>query len=150
MSEVPHYEVPDERRTWIYWTAAALFVLLIVVSLFTFDSARSTVQAQDKAEELIAALATKGARTPDQDVVVRVLGDDGGAICEDPGEALRRATLQGMLSNGAAGPGHRPIQADKRTVQFQLLVVSIYCPDELDDFQEVVDDLDLHDGVIGS
>ncbi|MBA2956253.1 hypothetical protein GON03_18085 [Nocardioides sp. MAH-18] len=148
MSDVRDYEVPDERRTWIYWTAAALLVLLIVISLFTFDAARSTVQAQDKAGQLIAALEKTGARTPSEDQVVRVLGSDGGAICEDPGEALRRATLYGMLTNGAAGPGQRPVIADKRVVEFQLLVVQIYCPDELDDFRDAVDDLDLDEGVI--
>jgi hypothetical protein len=53
-----------------------------------------------------------------------------------------------MLTNGASGPGQRPIIADQRTVEFQLLVVKIYCPDELDDFQDAVDDLDLDEGVI--
>jgi len=148
MSDVKHYEVPDEKRTWIYWVSLGLLILLVVIALLTFSAARSTAKAQDKADELIAALQAKGARTPDQDQVVRVLGEDGGAICEDPGDALRRATLQGMLTNGAAGPGQRPIQADRRTVEFQLLVVQIYCPDELEDFQDAVNDLDLHDGVI--
>lgn len=148
MSEVPNHEVPDEKRTWIYWVSLGLLIVLVVVALLTFSAARSTAKAKEKADELIAALQVEGARTPSQDQVVRVLGEDGGAICEDPGEALRRATLHGMLTNGAAGPGQRPVIADERTVRFQLLVVSIYCPDELDDFQDAVDDLELDEGVI--
>ena len=148
MSDVREYEVEDEKRTWIYWVSLGLLVVMVVIALITFSAARSTAKAQDKADELIAALAAVGARTPSQDQVVRVLGEDGGAICEDPGDALRRATLHGMLTNGATGPGQRPIIADERTVEFQLLVVKIYCPDELDDFQDAVDDLDLDEGVI--
>lgn len=148
MSEIPNYEVPDERRTWIYWAALGLLVVMAVIALLTFSAARSTATARDKADELIAALEAAGARAPSQDQVVRVLGDDGGAICEDPGDALRRATLHGMLTNGATGPGQRPVIADERTVLFQLLVVSIYCPDELEDFEDAVDDLDLEDGLI--
>jgi hypothetical protein len=39
--------------------------------------------------------------------VVRVLGDDGGAICDDPNSSLKKAILYGQLTNGAAGPGIR-------------------------------------------
>jgi hypothetical protein len=148
MSGTTQHEVPDQKRSWIYWTAIGLLVVAAVIGLFAFSSARSTAQAQDKADQLTAALADAGARTPSQDQIVRVLGEDGGAICDDPGDALRRATLYGMLTNGAAGPGLRPVVADKRVIQFQLLVVKIYCPDELEDFQDAVDDLDLESGVI--
>ena len=51
-----NYEVPDEKRSWIYWVALGLLVVLVVVALITFSSARSTAKAQDKADELIAAL----------------------------------------------------------------------------------------------
>ena len=52
---------------------------------------------------------------------MRVLGDDGGATCADPNEALSRATLLAQLTNGAAGPGIRPVIADSRVVKGQLL-----------------------------
>ena len=78
---------------------------------------------------------------------MRVLGDDGGATCEDPSGALSRATLLGQLVNGAAGPGIRPVVADNRVVRGQLLVIEIYCPDELAGFQDLVDGLNLDDTV---
>ena len=62
-------------------------------------------------------------------MVVRVLGDDGGAICQDPNAALSRAALLDRLMNGAAGPGMRPVIADNRAVKGELLVIQIYCPD---------------------
>ena len=82
-------------------------------------------------------------------MVVRVLGDDGGAICQDPNGALSRAAVLGRLMNGAAGPGMRPVIADNRAVKGELLVIQIYCPDELPSFQEFVNDLNLDNLVKG-
>ena len=145
----PQESQPPRERTWIYFTACALLVLMALWAVFAFSSARETKRAQDKADELIAALQDAGARTPDKDQVVRVLGDDGGATCENPNDALSRATLLAQLTNGATGPGARPVIADSRVVQGQLLIIQIYCPDELDDFKDFVGDLKTDD-VAGS
>jgi hypothetical protein len=113
----------------------------MIWGIFAFSSARETARAQEKADELIAALQDAGARTPDRDQIVRVLGDDGGATCADPNKALGRATLHTLLANGATGPGARPVIADSRVLQGQLLIIQVYCPEELEDFQEFVNDL---------
>ena len=129
------------ERSWIYITACVILAILVIWAIFAFSSARETNRAQDKADELIAELENAGARTPDQDQIVRVLGDDGGATCANPNEALSRATFLSLLMNGAAGPGARPVIADSRAVRGQLLIIKVYCPDELEDFQKFVDDL---------
>lgn len=141
-------QAPRER-TWIYVTACVLLGVLALIALLTFSSARESQRAQEKADELIAALQDAGVENPDKDRIVRVLGDDGGATCADPNDALSRATLLTLLANGATGPGARPVIADSRAVQGQLLTIEIYCPDELEDFQEFVDDLETDD-VAGS
>jgi len=141
------YEVPDSGRTYIYWTAMGLLIALVLVALLSFRAAASTREAQEKADQLIAAIEGAGGQPPSQQQIVRVLGDDGGAVCDDPASALRRAIFYGQLSNGAAGPGMRPIIADNRAVQGQLLVVDIYCPDELEEVQSWVEDLKLDDVV---
>jgi Tfp pilus assembly protein FimT len=141
---VEESQTPRER-SWIYVTVCVVLGLMVVGSLVVFRGARETVQAQDKAEELIAALEDAGARTPDRDQIVRVLGDDGGATCDNPNDALSRAILLSQLTNGASGPGARPVIADSRVVQGQLLIIEIYCPDELEDFQEFADDLKTDD-----
>lgn len=135
----------SHERSWIYITACVLLAVLILIGLIAFNSARENAKAQDKADELIVALENAGARTPDRDQIVRVLGDDGGATCDDPSDALRQATLHSLLTNGAAGPGARPIIADSRVVKGQLLIIEIYCPDELDDFRNFVDDFKTGD-----
>jgi hypothetical protein len=149
MSEHVEYEVHDDKKSWIYWAAIGLLVVFIVIGLFTFGAARSTAKANEKADQLIAAMVASGARAPDRDQVVRVLGEDGGAICEDPGNALKRATLNALLTNGAAGPGQRPIIADERVVRFELLVLETYCPDELEDFRDEIEDFDFEDVIDG-
>jgi len=139
----------DTQHRWVYWVAVGLLAVFVLVALVSFHSAKSTREAQDKADQLIAALDAAGARVPSQDQVVRVLGDDGGATCDDPGNALRRSTLYSMLANGAAGPGMRPVIADRRVVRGQLLVIQTYCPEELDNFKDVINDLDFDNVVKG-
>jgi Tfp pilus assembly protein FimT len=134
-----------QERTWIYYTALAILGLMVLGALIVFRGAKETREAEDKADQLIAALEEAGARTPDRDQVVRVLGDDGGATCDSPNDALNRAALLSQLANGATGPGARPVIADSRVVQGQLLIIEIYCPDELDDFREFVEDLETDD-----
>jgi Tfp pilus assembly protein FimT len=139
----------SRERSWIYLVSCLVLVVLVVVALVAFRSARETQRAQEKADELIAALEDAGARTPDRDQIVRVLGDDGGAACANPNAALTRAALLSQLANGATGPGARPVIADSRAVKGQLLIIEVYCPDELDDFREFVDDLKTDDVASG-
>lgn len=148
MTEIPERQSRGERRT-LYVVASVVVVLLVVVALVLHGSRTTSAEADAKADQLIAALAAAGAPTPDQDQVVALLGDDGGATCEDPTSALSKATLLGRLVNGASGPGMRPVIADNRVVTGQLLIIEVYCPDELPAFQEFVDGLDLDDTVSG-
>ncbi|MBD5786278.1 hypothetical protein IF650_08805 [Cellulosimicrobium terreum] len=148
MTDVTEQQSGRERRT-IYIVAGIVVLALVVVGLFTHSAAQSSEAADQKATQLIAALAAAGAATPDKDQVVSVLGDDGGATCEDPAGALSQATLLGQLMNGASGPGMRPVIADDRVVKGQLLIIEIYCPDELTSFQEFVDGLNLDETVNG-
>jgi Tfp pilus assembly protein FimT len=141
---------PRRERSALYVVSMGILVVMVVVGLLTFREARTTQEAEQKADEFVAALQDAGAiRLPSQDQVVRVLGDDGGAVCENPDEELSRAILFSMLTNGAAGPGARPVIADSRVVQGELLVIETYCPEHLEDFQDLVDDLELDDDVAG-
>ena len=140
---------PPRERSWIYVTACVLLGVLLLAALLAFRGAREAAEAQEKADELIAAVEATGATAPDRDRIVRVLGDDGGATCENPNDALSRSTLFSLLTNGAAGPGIRPVIADSRAVQGQLLIIEVYCPEELEDFREFVEDLKTDDVASG-
>ena len=145
MSTVDETQPRGERRV-LYLVVGAAIGILMVLALILYRSADRTRDAEAKADELIAALADAGAMvSPSTDQVVNVLGDDGGAVCANPNDALSRATLQTQLANGAAGPGARPVISDRNILRGQLLIIEIYCPDELDEFQEYVDSLETDD-----
>ena len=141
MSTVEETSTQRERRI-IYIVIAVALVLLLIIALVFYRKAESSQEAQDKANQLIAALQKAGVRAvPSQEQIVARLGDDGGAICANPSSALRQALLFDQLTNGASGPGRRPVIADSRIFKGELLVIQIYCPDELPAFQQMVENL---------
>ena len=128
------------------WVVVVVLVALVVVGLFSFGYAVNNAQAQQKATELVAALEAEGLRAPaNTDTIVRVFGDDGGAICDDPGSSLRKALLDQSLTNGAGFVGTRPIIAERNLIKGEIVVLQVYCPDVLDDFQDRVADYKLDD-----
>jgi hypothetical protein len=134
------------ERSWIYIVACVVLVALAIWAVIAFSSARQTQQASEKADELVQLLEDKGATaSPDPVAIARVLGDDGGAVCANPNQALSRATLYGLLTNGSGGPGSRPVIVDNKVMQGQLAIIEVYCPDELEDFQQFVDSLETTD-----
>ena len=149
MSTVAETQTDEERRS-LYIGIAVVLAVMVVVGLLMFKAGSTTQAAEDKAAQLITELESAGAQAPSSEVLVRLLGDDGGAVCADPNGALSRATLLSQLSTGSGGPGSRPIIADNKVVQGELLIIKVYCPDELADFQDFVDDLKLDDDVAGS
>ena len=141
MSTVEETSTQKDRRL-VYIVITVGLVLLLIICFVFYRSAQSSQQAQDKANQLIAALQKAGVRVvPSQEQIVRVLGDDGGAICKDPASALRKALLFSQLTNGAGGPGIRPVVVDSRIFKGELLVIQIYCPDQLPQFQQMVEKL---------
>ena len=133
--------VAHQSHRITYLVIGIIFLLLTGVAVFAFFNGREEQQAQDKATQLSAELAAAGLRVPDTDRIAQVLGDDGGAVCADPAGSLRRGVLYGMLTNGAAGPGQRPVIADNNAMRGQLAIIKVYCPRYLERFQQVVDDL---------
>ena len=130
----------------IYWIVGATVVLLMVIGLFTYSAANDDEEAQAKAAELTQKFEQAGLPVPeDQDILVRTLGNDGGAVCDNPADALGRALLLDQLSNGASHVGRRPVIADRRAVLGQALIMETYCPDELEEFRQNFDDLKYDD-----
>ena len=128
-------------RSVIYIVSMILLVLFAVVALLNFRSARETQQSLTKADELIAAIESAGGTAPSREQIARVLGDDGGAVCANPNDALSRATFLSQLTNGTTGPGNRPVIANARIAIGQVAIIKVYCPEELAEFQEFIDDL---------
>ena len=128
----------NTRRT-TYIVIGAVFLVLLIVALIAFNSNKETQAANQKADQLIATLNQAGLPTPSKDQVVRVLGDDGGTVCADPKLALKKTIMYGLATNGAAGPGLRPVIADNRLVQAGVAVIKTYCPQELPEFPQTAE-----------
>jgi hypothetical protein len=128
------------------WVLGAVLLLLVVIGLITYSGKKETAEAQQKAAELTQKLEAAGLRAPaDPDIFIRSFGTDGGNVCENPGNALGRATLFSLFTNGASHVGQRPVIVDRRLIQGQLLIMETYCPDKLQDFREEVEDLKFDD-----
>jgi len=140
-----HMESSTKRgRSVTYIVATILLVVFAVIALLMFRSARETQQSLEKADQLIAEINAAGGTAPSREQIARVLGDDGGAVCANPNEALSRATFQGQLTNGATGPGTRPVIAPAQVARGELAIIKVYCPEELAEFQQFVDQLQTY------
>jgi hypothetical protein len=132
----------------IYWIIGAVVVVLCVVGLITYSGKKETEEAQQKAQELTQALAQAGLPVPaNQDIIVRSLGSDGGAVCDNPASALGRATLLDNLVNGASTVGRRPVIVDRSVIAGGVVILQVYCPDELEEFRDKFDDLKFDDTI---
>jgi hypothetical protein len=136
-------------RRITYIVVGGVILVLCVVGLVAWVSKQETQAAQQKADQLIATLEQAGMPAPSKDQLVQVLGDDGGTVCADPDLALRKSIMYGLATNGAAGPGLRPVIGDNRLVQVGLAVIEIYCPGELPEFAQTAEQLKTADLVNG-
>jgi len=132
----------------VYWVLGAILVILVVIGLVTYSGEKKTAEAQQKAQELTQKFEQAGLPVPqDQDIIVRSLGTDGGAVCENPANALGKAIQNDMLTNGADFVGRRPVIVDRRIVVGEALILATYCPDELEKYQDRIDELKYDDTI---
>ena len=128
------------------WVLGGVLLLLVVIGLITYSSNERTAEAEQKAAELTQKIEAAGLRAPvTDDIFIRTFGTDGGAVCDNPGDSLGKATLFSLFTNGASHVGQRPVIVDRRLIQGQLLIMETYCPDELQKFRDEVEDLKFDD-----
>ncbi|MFF9196610.1 hypothetical protein AB6O49_16220 [Streptomyces sp. SBR177] len=136
------------RHKWIYLGAIVILVGLLVTGLVRYSSAKRSAETSKKADQLSRELVRAGYPAPDKDTTERLLGTDGGQVCEAPGNALKKALYRiQALSNGATGPGMRPVIADSKAVGAERIVLKVYCPDKLDEFDEAVEEYETDETV---
>ncbi|GEM29795.1 hypothetical protein NN3_08020 [Nocardia neocaledoniensis NBRC 108232] len=138
-------DAPAQKRRWIYITAGVLLVVFALTGLFTFTAIRENTQANTKAQQLHDNLLAAGLPAPEPTVIANALGDDGGSVCQDPSSPLIKAKYQASLSNGASGPGQRPVIGPRDTAEAVGLTIAVYCPDRLQDYLSHLDTLKLDD-----
>jgi hypothetical protein len=140
-----YFADPKKQRRVAYIVLGAIVLILIITGIAVFKHAKATKSANDKANQLITELQSAGLPVPSQQQLARYLGEDGGSVCEDPSNALKRAALYAQLGNGAAGPGQRPIIGDSNIVKGMQAIIKVYCPQELAEFNQNVANLKFDD-----
>jgi hypothetical protein len=140
----------DHHRRRIYAVVVAVLVVLVIVGLLAYSSQKNDAEAQQKAQQLEQSFKAAGLTVPaSRDDIVRTLGTDGGAVCENPANALGKATLNDALTNGADFVGRRPVLVDRRIVIGEALILQTYCPDKLKAYQDTINELKLRHTVKG-
>lgn len=131
-----------------YWIIGGVVLVLVVIGLIAYSGEKKDEEAQQKAQELTQKFERAGLPVPeDQDIIVRSLGADGGAVCENPANALGRALLNDQITNGADFVGRRPVIIDRRIILGEALILATYCPDELPEFRDKLNDYKVDDTI---
>ena len=101
---------------------------------------------QREGAELIAAYEQAGLTGSDQDQIARVLGDDGGQVCETADSELVQGYWKLRLMVG--GEFYvRAVRLDGRIRQGLSLVVDVYCPEKRPDIEDFFEDWEFDDVV---
>jgi hypothetical protein len=130
----------------IYWIVAGIFGVLLIVMLVSWNYDRQNAEADAKAAELIAAYEQAGLPTPDQDQIARVLGDDGGQVCETADSKLVQGYWKLRLMVG--GEFYvRAVRLDGRIREGLSLIVDVYCPEKRPDIEDFFEDWDFDDTI---
>lgn len=142
-------EAAKNNRT-LYIVLGVILVAALVLAGASYRSHKVTIQSRAKAQQVQAALAAAGLpKFASLDQIARVFGTDGGPVCKNPGSALNAATHNSLLSNGSGGPGARPTIADDQIFKGEVIVLSIYCPQQLPTFVRDHRDFQLEDVTSG-
>jgi hypothetical protein len=132
-------EYQPKSNRGLYWGVAAVVVILAIVGLVTYDTAKNNNEAKDKAHQLVQKFEKAGLTAPaDINIITETFGTDGGAVCENPATALGKAVLNDVLVNGASFVGQRPVIVDRDILLGELLILQTYCPDKLKPYQDKI------------
>jgi hypothetical protein len=142
----PTGDNPKSRKL-LYGVIGLVVGAALVYGLMALDERNKDEEAQAKADETIALMEAQGLVPPSKDLLVNLLGTDGGNACEEPGAALREAQHRASLSNGAAQVGVRPVIADENIVKGGLAILDVYCPDQAQEVREYLESLKYDDVV---
>jgi len=139
---MPHDQFPSPAHThpiWLYILVGAVVTGLAIWGVIAYRGHKDTKAANSKAQQLQDEFEAARLPTyPDTDEVGRTLGTDGGAVCDTP-ETLGKSFVTLQLSNGAGGPGQRPVRVAAQTLKGELLIIKTYCPEKLSEFQKFAD-----------
>ncbi len=133
----------SHKRTYI--VVGVVFVVLLVLGQLLWRGPQKNAEASAKAQQLIAAFQLAGLKAPSEEQIVGTRGADGGPVCKTDFNELVQSNLDMLLANGAAQVGARGVIIDAKLLKAEALVLTIYCPDRLPEYEKFVNNLKTAD-----
>ncbi len=121
--------------------AVAIPLAVAALGLSACGGLENDTGAEQKAEQLVSKAHTEGL-VPEMTVsdAATLYGNDAPTICARLGSSY----TAGIANSLDTGPTTRtPTEVVRDTVRYARIVVSVYCPDQESDLQDLVKDWDL-------
>jgi hypothetical protein len=125
-------------RRWLIVAAIAVLTLFGTACSSGGTTQKSEVddpQSQQLAGELQQKLKAEGLPVPATQTLTQLYGTDGGVTCTTAESEFQ--TFNSAVGFGSAS-GRRPVIIDPQVLKYDAAVLSVYCPDVLSEFQELV------------
>ena len=134
------------HNKWTYIIVGVVIGILLVLAVSMFNYPNKSELASQKAQELIAAYELSGLEPPSEDLIMGVYGDDGGPVCttKDFDEYVQQ-NLNQLVANGAAQVGARGVIMDAELLRKGSLIIGVYCPERLPEYQDWIEILKTDD-----
>jgi hypothetical protein len=95
-------------------------------------------EALRKAQRLQEKLEEAGLPVPETDTLVKLYGTNGGVACMYSGSDFQ--TYYNLIHFG--NTGRRPTYLDPSIIVYDMAVIEVYCPENLDAYREAVEEWD--------
>ncbi len=101
-------------------------------------------RAQQLAEQLNENLARADLPALDTSTATSLYGTDGGVSCENAGELQHQLSLSQFGNNSG---NLRRVVLDPSLVAYDLAVIETYCPDRVDAFRDLIDEIETEETI---
>lgn len=134
---------PLTSKLWFKWVIAVLIIgILGAIATVVWKRQEVNAEALQKAQALHDRAEALGFNVPSVKTLARLLGTDGGPLCETADGHLNQALL--AYNMGRTGEvNQRSVITDPRLLEFERLVLEVYCPEKVDEFNDFVNGLKL-------
>ena len=118
--------------------AALLMAAVLIGCQATPVKDPDSPEALRKAQQLQEKLEAAGLPVPDTDTLTGLYGTNGGVVCTYSGSDFQ--TYYNLIHFG--NTGRRPTYLDPDVVAYDLAVIEVYCPENLDAYREAIEEWD--------
>lgn len=132
---------------WFKWTAAIVIIAIVALAgAVIWREPKVNAEAEKKAQQLYELAIDEGFSLPSEKDAVDgfklLFGTDGGAAANTADSNIAQAQLADTVDPSTGEINQRPGPIDQRILQFESLVLEVYRPEALPEYQEFLDSLE--------